>query len=32
MKADVRVDSARVGDANSLHRLISLFAEKGEVL
>jgi amino-acid N-acetyltransferase len=32
MKADVRVDRARVGDANSMHRLISHFANKGEVL
>jgi amino-acid N-acetyltransferase len=32
MKADIKVDRARVGDANSLHRLISHFADKGEVL
>jgi amino-acid N-acetyltransferase len=32
MKADVKVDRARVSDANSLHRLISHFADKGEVL
>ncbi len=32
MKADMTVDRARVGDANSVHRLISLFADKGEVL
>ena len=32
MKVDIRVDRARVGDANSVHRLISSFADKGEVL
>ncbi len=32
MKADIRVDRARVGDANSMHRLISHFADKGEML
>jgi amino-acid N-acetyltransferase len=32
MKADVKVDRARVSDANSMHRLISHFADKGEVL
>jgi len=32
MKADTKVDRARVGDANSMHRLISRFADKGEVL
>ena len=32
MKADIKVDRARVGDASSLHRLISHFADKGEVL
>ena len=32
MKADIRVDRARVGDASSVHRLISRFADKGEVL
>jgi amino-acid N-acetyltransferase len=32
MKADINVDRARVSDANSLHRLISHFADKGEVL
>jgi len=32
MKADIKVDRARVGDANSLHQMISHFAEKGEVL
>lgn len=32
MKADIKVDRARVSDANSMHRLISYFADKGEVL
>jgi amino-acid N-acetyltransferase len=32
VKADIKVDRARVGDANSMHRLISHFAEKGEML
>jgi amino-acid N-acetyltransferase len=32
MKADIKVDRAKVGDANSVHRLISHFAAKGEVL
>ena len=32
MKADLKVDRAKVGDANSVHRLISHFADKGEVL
>jgi amino-acid N-acetyltransferase len=32
MKADIKVDRARVSDAKSLHRLISHFADKGEVL
>jgi len=32
MKADMKVDRARVSDAKSLHRLISHFADKGEVL
>ena len=32
MKADIKVDRARVGDANSMHRLISYFADKGEML
>jgi amino-acid N-acetyltransferase len=32
MKADMRVDRARVGDASSIHRLVSHFAEKGEML
>ena len=32
MKADMKVDRARVADANSMHRLISHFADKGEML
>jgi amino-acid N-acetyltransferase len=32
MKTDIKVDRARVGDANSMHRLISYFADKGEML
>jgi amino-acid N-acetyltransferase len=32
MRADIKVDRARVGDASSVHRLISRFADKGEVL
>jgi len=32
MEADMKVDRARVGDANSMHRLISHFADKGEML
>ena len=32
MKADIKVNRARVGDASSVHRLISRFADKGEVL
>jgi amino-acid N-acetyltransferase len=32
MKADIRVDRARVSDANSVHRIISYFADKGEML
>jgi amino-acid N-acetyltransferase len=32
MKTDMKVDRARVTDANSMHRLISHFADKGEVL
>ena len=32
MKADIIVDRARVSDAGSVHRLISRFADKGEVL
>ena len=32
MKADTKIDRARVGDASSVHQLISRFADKGEVL
>jgi amino-acid N-acetyltransferase len=32
MEADMKVDRARVSNANSLHSLISHFADKGEVL
>lgn len=32
MKADIKVDRARVSDANSMHQLVSHFADKGEVL
>jgi amino-acid N-acetyltransferase len=32
MKTDIKVDRARVSDANSMHQLISHFADKGEVL
>jgi amino-acid N-acetyltransferase len=32
MKADIKVDRARVGDANSMHQMISHFADKGEML
>jgi len=32
MKSDMKVDRARVSDANSMHRLISHFADKGEML
>lgn len=32
MKADIKVDKARVADANSMRRLISHSADKGEVL
>jgi amino-acid N-acetyltransferase len=32
MKADIKVNRARVGDASSVHRMISRFADKGEVL
>ena len=32
IKIDIKVDRARVSDANSLHRLISHFAAKGEML
>jgi amino-acid N-acetyltransferase len=32
MKADIKVEKARVSDAESMHRLISYFADKGEML
>jgi amino-acid N-acetyltransferase len=32
MKVDIKVDRARVSDANSMHRMISHFSDKGEVL
>ena len=32
MKADTKVDRARVSDAPSIHRMISHFADKGEML
>jgi amino-acid N-acetyltransferase len=32
METDMKVDRARVTDANSMHRLISHFADKGEML
>ena len=32
MKVDIKVDRAKVSDANSMHRMISHFADKGEVL
>jgi len=32
MKADIKVEKARVNDAESMHRLISYFADKGEML
>jgi amino-acid N-acetyltransferase len=32
MKADIKVDRARVSDANSMHQMISHFADKGEML
>jgi len=32
MKADIKVDRARVSDATSMHQLISHFADKGEML
>jgi amino-acid N-acetyltransferase len=32
MKADIKVDRARVSDANSMHQIISHFADKGEML
>jgi len=32
MKADIKVDRARVSDAASMHQMISRFADKGEML
>jgi len=32
MQGDMKVDRARITDANSMHRLISRFADKGEML
>jgi amino-acid N-acetyltransferase len=32
MKAEIKVDRARVSDANSMHQMISYFADKGEML
>ncbi len=32
MKADIKVDRARVSDAPSIHQMISHFADKGEML
>jgi len=32
MKAEIKVDRARVSDAISMHRMISHFADKGEML
>jgi amino-acid N-acetyltransferase len=32
MKADIKVDRARVDDATSMHQMISHFADKGEML
>ena len=32
MKADIKVEKAKVSDANSMHRMISYFADKGELL
>ena len=32
MKADIKVDRARVSDANYMHQMISHFADKGEML
>ncbi|NWF77739.1 MAG: N-acetyltransferase [Chloroflexi bacterium] len=32
MKADIKVDRARVSDATSMHQLISHFADNGEML
>jgi amino-acid N-acetyltransferase len=32
MKADMKVDRAKVSDATSMHQMISHFADKGEIL
>jgi len=32
MKADIKIDRARVSDAASMHQMISHFADKGEML
>jgi len=32
LKADIKVEKAKVSDANSMHRMISYFADKGELL
>ena len=32
MKADIKIDRARVNDAASMHQMISHFADKGEML
>ena len=32
MKADIKIEKAKVSDANSMHRMISYFADKGELL
>jgi amino-acid N-acetyltransferase len=32
MKADIKVDRARVSDATTMHQMISHFADKGEIL
>ncbi len=32
MKADIKVEKARLSDTESMHRLISYFADKGEML
>ena len=32
MKADIKVDRAKVSDAASMHQMISHFADKGEIL
>jgi len=32
MKVDIKVEKARVSDAESMHRLVSYFADKGEML